>query len=130
MKHTTKFWVWFTAQKIGFHFYPEAGYEERLEDVSYLGNKHRHLFKFKVWIEVFHNNRDIEFHQALNYFESLFTDFKIDINNKSVEMIAEELYPLLQHKYPNRDVKIEVSEDGECGCLYEFNVPYFTHLKG
>ena len=38
-------------------------------------------------------------------------------------MIADDLYIQLIGKYPNRDMKIGVSEDGECGCLIEYNIP-------
>ncbi len=114
-----KRWIWVTFQKAGFHKYVLASTEERLGDVSYLANKHRHLFKFKVKIEVFHYDRDLEFHQVLNYCESLYTG-SLDVDYKSVEMIAEELHGLLKKKYPHRDMEIEVSEDGECGAIIEF----------
>lgn len=111
--------IWVTFQKSGFHLYPAASTDSSLSDVSYLGQRHRHLFKFKVSIEVFHNDRDLEFHQVLNYCESLFGN-NIDINHKSVEMLAEDLYKHLIIRYPDRKMSIEVSEDGECGCLIQF----------
>ena len=111
--------IWLTFQKPGFHYYPAAATEESLEDVSYLGNKHRHLFKFKVWIEIFHNDRELEFHQVLNFCEALF-ESQIDIDSKSVEMLSDDLYEQLAFKYPERNIKISISEDGECGCLIEY----------
>lgn len=107
--------IWVTFDRTGFHYYPQANSDESLADVSYLGSKHRHKFKFKVHFEVFHNDRELEFHQVLNYCESLF-DNNIDINGKSVEMLADDLYGHLVIKYPNRDITIDISEDGECGC--------------
>jgi hypothetical protein len=43
-------------------------------------------------------------------------------------MIADDLYAQIAAKYPNRDVWIEVSEDGENGCYVEYNCtrPYQT----
>ena len=38
----------------------------------------------------------------------------------SCEMIAEDLYLKIAEKYPNRDVKIYVSEDNENGAHLEF----------
>jgi len=111
--------IWVTFQKVGFHRYPAAGEDPRLADVSYLANKHRHLFKFKVEIEIFHNDRELEFHQVLNYCESLY-DGQLDIDFKSVEMLADDLYIQLAAKYPSRYMAIEVSEDGECGCRIEY----------
>lgn len=116
-----KRWIWVTFQRAGFHRYPAAEFESNLSDVKYLSNRHRHLFKFKVQLEIFHNDRELEFHQVLNFCESLFTDEVFDINYKSVEMLSDELYELLIHKYPNRDIKINISEDGECGCYIEYN---------
>lgn len=112
--------IWVTFQKVGFHYYPAALTDENLEDVKYLGQRHRHLFKFKVWIEIFHNDRELEFHQVLNFCESLF-DSHIDIDSKSVEMLADDLYIELSKKYPNRDIRIDISEDGECGCTINYN---------
>ena len=36
-------------------------------------------------------------------------------------MLADDLYVQLAMQYPNRDMKINVSEDGECGCVIEYN---------
>jgi hypothetical protein len=117
-----KRWIYVTFQKAGFHKYPQAATEASLADVAYLGQQHRHLFKFKVDIEVVHNDRDLEFHQVLNYCESLF-EGKLDIDYKSVEMLADDLFVQLAEKYPDRAMKISVSEDGECGCTIEYNRP-------
>jgi hypothetical protein len=113
-------WIWVTFQKAGFHKYPAASTDPNLEDVSYLGSRHRHLFKFKVQIEIFHNDREIEFHQFLNFCESLYQDKHLEIDYKSVEMISDDLYDAIASRYPNRSVIIEVSEDGECGCVIEY----------
>lgn len=115
-----KRYIWVTWQQAGFHLYPDAATDENLQDVSYLGNRHRHLFKFRVQIEVFHDDRELEFHQVLNFCESLYANKKLDIDFKSVEMLADDLYAVLHEKYPNRDMTIEISEDGECGCLIEY----------
>ena len=125
---TAKRWIWVTFQKAGFHKYPAAETDLTLQDVSYLGNRHRHLFKFKVQIEIFHNDRELEFHQVLNYCESLF-DKTIEIDFKSVEMLADDLYVQLAAKYPNRYMKINVSEDGECGCEIEYSSPHLHYLQ-
>jgi len=114
-------WIWVTFQRAGFHRYPAASTDEFLNDVSYLGNKHRHLFKFRIKIEVWHDDREIEFHQFLNFCESLFNKGNIDIDYKSVEMLADDLYTEIIKKYPYRDMIIDVSEDGECGATLVFD---------
>jgi len=113
--------IWVTFQRAGFHRYPAASEDPKLSDVSYLGSRHRHLFKFRVEIEIFHNDRELEFHQVLNYCESLYKDNHLEIDYKSVEMLADDLYLQLADKYPERTMTIEVSEDGECGCRIEYN---------
>lgn len=113
-------WIWVTFQKSGFHKYPAAATDPNLADVSYLGERHRHLFKFKVQVEIFHNDRELEFHQVLNFCESLYQEKHLEIDFKSVEMISDDLYDALSSRYPNRSMKIEVSEDGECGCVIEY----------
>ena len=92
-------------------------------DVSFLASPHRHIFHFRVWISVFHDDRDIEFIQFKRWLESLYNGqgSTLSLNYKSCEMIAEDLYQQINTKYPNRDVWIEVAEDGENGCHIEFN---------
>ena len=41
-------------------------------DVSFLGYPHRHIFHFKVMIEVYHDDRDIEFIQFKRWMEGLY----------------------------------------------------------
>lgn len=113
--------IWVTFQRAGFHRYPAAEWEKQLADVSYLGQRHRHLFKFRVSIEVWHNDRELEFHQVLNYCESLFSTGALEIDYKSVEMLADDLYLKLADRYgTQRIMEIEVSEDGECGCVIRY----------
>ena len=87
----------------------------RLQEVSFLGYPHRHIFHFKVWIEVFHDDRDIEFIQFKRWLESLYQG-TLELDYKSCEMIADELAHQIQIKHPGRHIRIEVSEDGENGC--------------
>jgi len=111
--------VWVTFQRKGFHFYPGAPSE-----VAYLQDRHRHLFKFKVKIEVFHDDREIEFHMFLNKIESWYDSGALELNHKSCEMLADDLHAKLNKEYGGtgrpRECVIEVSEDGECGaeCHY------------
>lgn len=113
--------IWVTFRKAGVHCYPEAAINPDLADVSYLAYPHRHIFHFRVSIEVFHDNRDIEFIQFKNWLESLYDGGTLQLDNKSCEMIGQELFLKIQEKYDihtfnYRQVAIEVSEDGENGC--------------
>jgi len=133
--------IWVTFRKEGIHKYPAAIDDPKLatggwDDVSFLGYPHRHIFHFRVRIEVFHDDRDIEFIQFKRWLERLYsgqsnstgtdsggstrtssTDSEVLLlDYKSCEMIADELYAKISAKYPGRFVEIDVAEDGENGC--------------
>jgi hypothetical protein len=90
------------------------------DDVSFLGYPHRHMFHFKVAIDVFHNDRDIEFIQFQRWLKRLYSGDILQLDYKSCEMIADELYTHIAGKYPGRNVVINVSEDGENGCVISY----------
>lgn len=117
--------IWVTFQKEGIHKYPAALTDPNLAtgdeyDVSFLGYPHRHIFHFKVAIEVFHDDRDIEFIQFKRWLENFYKGAILALDFKSCEMIAEELYSQIASRYPGREVWIDVSEDGENGCHIQF----------
>lgn len=129
--------IWVTFQKEGIHCYPAAATDPKLAsgdqfDVSFLANPHRHMFHFRVAIDVFHNDRDIEFIQFKRWLESLYqaNDNRpaLYLDYKSCEMMADDLYDQIALHYPNRSVIIEVSEDGENGCTikYQNSRPHLT----
>jgi hypothetical protein len=116
--------IWVTFNREGIHKYPGADTDPKLatgdwDDVSFLGYPHRHIFHFRVWIEVFHNDRDIEFIQFKRWMERLY-DGVLELDYKSCEMIADDLALLIQAKYPGRWLKISVAEDNENGCEIEY----------
>jgi hypothetical protein len=117
--------IWVTFQKEGMHKYPAALTDPSLAtgdeyDVSFLGYPHRHIFHFKVWIGVEHSDRAIEFIQFKRWLENLYSQGTLQLDYKSCEMMAEDLYEQIAAKYPGREVWIEVSEDGENGALIKF----------
>jgi len=102
--------IFVTFQKEGIHCYPDAP-----EDVDFLKYPHRHIFHFRVEMEVFHNDREVEFILFKRELEGLYADRTLELDFKSCEMIAEELNEYISEKYPLRYRMIEVSEDGENG---------------
>ena len=119
--------IWVTFTKEGIHKYPGADTDPKLatggwDDVSFLGFPHRHTFHFKVWIEVFHDDRDIEFIQFKRWLEGLYGNAELQLDYKSCEMIADDLYETINDEYPGRYVKISVAEDNENGCEMEYPV--------
>jgi hypothetical protein len=115
--------IWTTFQKEGYHKYPAAATDPNLAGVKFLADIHRHIFHFKVWIEVFHDDRDIEFILYKRWLESLFSADIIEMNFKSCEMLSDELAICIKSQYPGRYVKISISEDNENGSEME----YFTN---
>ena len=121
--------IWVTFQREGIHCYPAAATDPQLAtgdqyDVSFLANPHRHIFHFRVYIDVFHNDRDIEFIQFKRWLEQLYLGNQsvLQLDYKSCEMIADDLYVQIASRYPDRCVTIEVSEDGENGCTINYNL--------
>jgi len=117
--------IWVTFQKEGIHCYPAAATDPNLAtgdeyDVSFLANKHRHIFHFRVWLSVTHNDRDVEFIQFKRWLENLYKDNILDLNFQSCEMMSDDLYSEISQKYPGREVWIEVSEDGENGSFIKY----------
>lgn len=114
-------------RKEGIHCYPAAATDPALAtgdeyDVSFLGSPHRHIFHFRVWIDVLHNDRDIEFIQFKRWLENLYKDGILQLDFKSCEMMADDLYAEIAGRYPDRAVWIEVAEDGENGALIKYEL--------
>jgi hypothetical protein len=119
--------IWVTFRKEGIHCYPAAATDPSLAtgdeyDVSFLGTPHRHIFHFRVWIDVLHNDRDIEFIQFKRWLENLYKDGILQLDYKSCEMMADDLYAEIAARYPDRAVWIEVAEDGENGALIKYEL--------
>jgi hypothetical protein len=119
--------IWVTFRKEGIHRYPDAATNPLLAtgneyDVSFLAHPHRHIFHFRIWIDVFHNDRDIEFIQFKRWLENLYNQGILQLDYKSCEMIADDIYIKIAERYPNRAVWIEVAEDGENGCLIKYEL--------
>ena len=120
ISNAAKRMIWVTFQREGIHRFPAAATDPNLADVAFLANEHRHIFHFNVSIEVFHNDRDIEFIQFKRWLESLYQS-TLELNFKSCEMISDDLYEVIASRYPGRDIEITVSEDGENGATIRYN---------
>jgi hypothetical protein len=119
--------IWVTFRKEGIHKYPAAATDPNLAtgdeyDVSFLANPHRHIFHFRVWLSVTHNDRDVEFIQFKRWLEKLYSSNEgvLSLDYKSCEMMSDDLYAQVSQKYPDREVWIEVSEDGENGSFIKY----------
>lgn len=88
----------------GMHYWPGAP-----DGRAYLRSRHRHLFVVTVETEVYHDEREVEFHDLL---EEARQKFHIE-DHWSCERMARELARKLVSRY-TRPVAVTVSEDGEC----------------
>ena len=83
------------------------------EEVMFLRSLHRHEFHFKVFWEVGHSDRDLEFfimkRKIANFVAVEFHEK--DLGEKSCEMIAE----IIMKKFDA--ARVEISEDGENGAI-------------
>jgi hypothetical protein len=119
--------IWVTFRKEGIHKYPAAATDPNLAtgdeyDVSFLATPHRHIFHFRVWLSVTHNDRDVEFIQFKRWLEKLYSSDQgvLSLDYKSCEMMSDDLYAQISARYPDREVWIEVSEDGENGSFIKY----------
>lgn len=107
--------VWATTQFEGFHRWPNAPTE-----VEFLTNRHRHMFHVRVEVEVFHDDRDVEFITLKRQVEDILQDeLGPDYHEVgSCEMVAEGLADTLERVYDYQVVSVEVSEDLENGSTW------------
>ena len=118
MTMTSKQRIWVTFQKEGLHKWPDA---TQHPGVEFLANEHRHMFHFRVELEVWHDDREVEFILFKRELAGLYNNETLKSSHKSCEMMADELAEYIKLHYPGRDLVVEVSEDGENGCRIEYD---------
>lgn len=112
--------VFCTLQVEGTHFYGEAP-----DEVAYLRESHRHMFGIRAEVEVFHDDREVEFIMMKHFLDSCLTKNYhwcsvrrlFDFGRTSCEMIATCLVGELRVKYGERNITVTVDEDGENGAV-------------
>lgn len=109
--------VYSTFQVEGFH-----AWENAPASVWFLRQQHRHIFHFKVTIEVSNDDRDIEFitlkRDCLAALPRIFDkdhSGAFHFGGKSCEMIAKDLIEWLDSEFNAKAYCVEVSEDNENG---------------
>ena len=97
----------------GIHYWPDAPSNQ-----EYLRNPHRHEFHFTVFLEVFHEDREVEFialkEELIDYTRRAIYEFE---NSFSCEMLASSIIGHLSRMYEGRDIGVWVEEDGENGAF-------------
>ena len=105
-----------TTQFEGIHAYPEAP-----EGVEFLRYPHRHVFHVRVELEVFHDDREVEFILFKREISAFISDNFNDLQSKSCEMLGELFINYVTGKYKGRSCSVSVFEDGENGATVKFN---------
>lgn len=97
------------TQKEGIHCYPNAPTE-----VEFLKSPHRHVFHIEVEIQVFHDDRELEF---IIVKRDLDKWLNLNVDYKSCEMIAKDILNYIDSKWDasSRYTRVDVFEDGENG---------------
>lgn len=107
-------WVYCTFQREKLHKWKGA---KKLPEVSYLANLHRHQFQFKVSVQVYTDDREIEFIMLKHKVERLVDSWGTTVG--SCEMMAEDIVAFLEKAYGGKKFRVQVSEDGENGAEVE-----------
>lgn len=120
--------IWVTFSHPGFHCWPDAPQHR-----AYLRAPHRHKFIVRVETAVLHDDRELEFHDLLDFAKGEFArgftqedaqGFDTSMA-RSCEHMAKELGSACVEKFA-RPFNISVSEDGECGAEVFIGVPAVT----
>ena len=115
----SKTFIKIRTQFEGVHHWPTAPAE-----VAHLQSPHRHTFYITLQIEVYHNDRELEFFMVKD-----FVDYKVvrglvkeELGRTSCEDLNDHFYEALRQKYgDNRIYIIETSEDRERSALSYYN---------
>lgn len=121
-------YIWVTWQHPYRHRWPNAPTK-----LAWLRQLHRHLLHFKLRLEIFTSDRELEFFEVQDWLEQTFfrlTDGDIAPQDNiwlteamdeivsataSMESIAYAIGHLALTKFGEREIVVEVSEDGENG---------------
>lgn len=99
-------------EQIGFHSWPEAAGVR-----NYLSTRHRHKFFFTLTVTVFHNDREIEFHDLLDMARCVIPEE--ELGRSSCEDLAVRIIEAVVKTNPrsaaNRTIRCSVFEDNEVG---------------
>lgn len=104
---TPRILILVSSQFVGFHRWKDAP-----EEVKFLRDFHRHIFKVKISVEVTDPDRQVEFFMFKAKLDKVLADYNDHRFEFSCETIAQQLLERLPEA-----CSAEVSEDGENGAL-------------
>lgn len=93
----------------GWHSWPDA-HDQR----AYLASLHRHMFHVRADVQVFHDDREVEFHDLRDVIATWWGDEASQTDRGSCEHIARDLHDFLAaYVGTDRYITVSVGEDGE-----------------
>lgn len=116
----TTIWAKITTRFEALHMWPESPRE-----VYFLKFPHRHMFHVTVWVEQFHEERDVEYILFKRWLDGKILNLIADpaaVMTWSCETWARNIMLSIEGRAEtgvNRRIKVEVTEDGENGALVE-----------
>ena len=102
------------TRKAFLHCYPGAP-----DTVEYLRHPHRHLMYIELQMEVFHDDRELEFILVVSALNTMI-EHTTWSQTVSCEQIANCIIRWARENYGERDMKVSVFEDGENGAVVEY----------
>lgn len=107
--------IYVTDQFEGFHRWPEAP-----DQVAFLRDTHRHLFKVRLELVVEGDDRALEFFMVKEKLSTTVAVLRLGTERQmharmSCEQMAKTILHHMETEYPRRAMRCDVSEDGENG---------------
>lgn len=99
----------------GIHYYKQAP-----DEVSFLRHPHRHMFHTETEIEVFHDDRDLEFLMVQRTIDEILNYLELSFVSTSCEQLAKSVIEGLVEVYGQRKITCTVYEDGENGARVSY----------
>lgn len=114
--------VFCTTSFEGIHNFPAAPPE-----VAYLASPHRHIFNVRAEVEVFDDDREVEFimmkHEIEQRIRMMLDEGVWNMGSMSCEKVAKLISRALCERYCTKEVRfisVSVDEDSENGATYSF----------
>ena len=94
-------------------------------------NSNNSVYTFRVWIDLYSADGAIESNGFFTWITSLYqlnpngddlSGTVLTIDNKDLEIVADELYEQIATRYPDRSITIEVTANGEYGTSIDYNL--------
>lgn len=102
--------IFVRTQFEGIHKYRDAP-----DEVEFLKYPHRHMFGVYIEMDVYHDDRELEFILVKRFVNTLLTN--TDLQNLSCEQIGKAIKVSLIDEYGDRNIKVVIDEDGENGAI-------------